>query len=59
MTRRPLLELGHTQTKTMVNGLRHILKNFGHTLSFVCAKKLLEPRRPRAAALQGRLIKVW
>ena len=30
------------KTKTLANGLRHTMKNFGHIFNFVCAKEILE-----------------
>ena len=47
------------KTKTMANGLRHIMSNFGHIVNFVCAKELLEPMRPLVCALQGELMEVY
>ena len=43
----------------MANGLRHIMTNFGHILSFVWAKELLQPMRPHVDVLQGHLAGVY
>lgn len=48
-----------SKTKTLANGLRHTMKNFGHIFNFVCAKEILEPMRPIVTSLQGRLIDVY
>ena len=47
------------KTKTLANGLRHTMKNFGHIFNFVCAKEILEPMRPIVTSLQGRLIDAY
>ena len=47
------------KTKTLANGLRHTMKNFGHIFNFVCAKEILEPMRPIVTSLQGRLVDVY
>ena len=47
------------KTKTMANGLRHSMISFGHIVSFICAKEMLEPMRPLVTALQGRLVEVY
>ena len=41
------------------NGLRHTFTNFKHVVSFFLAKELLEPIRPIAECLQGRLQEVY
>ena len=41
-------------TKVMANGLVSTMKDFGHIISFVCAKRLLEPMRPVVTSLQGK-----
>lgn len=46
-------------TKAKANGLRHTFVNFGHIVSFICAKEVLEPMRPLLKALQGRLVEVY
>ena len=35
------------------------MKDFGHIISFVCAKQLLEPMRPVITSLQGKLAEVY
>lgn len=35
------------------------MTSFGHIVSFVCAKEMLEPMRPLVTALQGRLVEVY
>lgn len=37
----------------------HTFVNFGHIISFICAKGILEPMRPLVKALQGRLVEVY
>lgn len=37
----------------------HTFVNFGHIISFICAKEILEPMRPLVKALQGRLVEVY
>ena len=32
----------------MANGLRHTMTNFGHIVSFVCTKEMLEPIRSKS-----------
>ena len=46
-------------TKVMANGLVSTMKDFGHIISFVCAKQLLEPMRPVVTSLQGKLAEVY
>lgn len=41
------------------NGLRHVFTNFEHIAAFVIAKELLEPIKPIAEYLQGRLQEVY
>ena len=43
----------------MANGLRHTMTNFGHIVSFVCTKEMLEPIRPIVCALKGELVEVY
>ena len=41
------------------NGLRHVFTNFEHIAAFLIAKELLEPIKPIAQCLQGRLQEVY
>ena len=46
-------------TRTLANGLTHTMRSFGHIFCFVCTMDMLEPMRPLASALQGRLVEVY
>ena len=47
------------KTKTMANGLRHTMTDFGFIVSFMCAKTMLEPMQPLVSSLQGRYVEVY
>ena len=46
-------------TRSLANGLRHTFANFGHIVSYVVSKELLEPMRPVVSSLQGRLVEFY
>ena len=45
--------------RSLANGLRHTFANFGHIVSFVVSKELLEPMQPLVSSFQGRLVEVY
>ena len=47
-----------SESRSSANGLRHTFTSFEHVVSFL-AKELLEPIRPIAECLQGRLQEVY
>ena len=48
-----------SESRTLANGLLNIFISFQHTTVFMLAKELLEPIRPIAEYLQGRLQEVY
>ena len=48
-----------SESRTLANGLLNIFVSFQHTIVFILAKELLEPIRPIAECLQGRLQEVY
>ena len=48
-----------SESRSSANGLRHTFTSFEHVVSFFLAKELLEPIRPIAECLQGRLQEVY
>ena len=48
-----------SNTLSLANGFRHTFVNFGHIVSFVVSKELLEPMRSLVSSLQGRLVEVY
>ena len=48
-----------SESSTLANGLVNIFFSFQHTIVFMLAKELLEPIRPIAECLQGRLQEVY
>ena len=54
-----MLKIGVGTEMVMANGLVSTMKDFGHIISFVCAKQLLEPTRPVVTSLQGKFAEVY
>ena len=48
-----------SESRTLANGLLNIFVSFQHTIVFMLAKELLQPIRPIAECLQGRLQEVY
>ncbi len=48
-----------SETRSAANGLRHTFSGFEHIVVFMLSKQLLEPIRPIAECLQGRLQEVY
>ena len=48
-----------SESRSSANGLRHTFTSFEHVVSFFLEKELLEPIRPIAECLQGRLQEVY
>ena len=48
-----------SESRTMANGLSHTFASFEHIVTFIIAKEVLEPIRPIAESLQGRLQEVY
>ena len=48
-----------SETRSSANGLRHTFGSFEHIVAFVISKQLLEPIRPIAQCLQGKLQEVY
>ena len=48
-----------SESRSYANGLRHTFCKFEHIVVFLIAKELLEPIRPIAECLQGRLQEVY
>ena len=48
-----------SESRSNANGLRHTFARFEHIVAFLIAKELLEPIRPIAECLQGRLQEVY
>ena len=46
-------------SRSSANGLRHVFTNFEHIVAFMITKELLEPIKPIAECLQGRLQEVY
>ena len=48
-----------SETRSSANGLRHTFGSFEHIVAFTLSKQLLEPIRPIAQCLQGKLQEVY
>ena len=48
-----------SESRNSANGLKHTFTNFEHVVVFMLSKELLEPVRPLAECLQGRLQEVY
>ena len=48
-----------SESQSSANGLRHTFTSFDHIAAFILSKELLEPIRPIAESLQGRLQEVY
>ena len=48
-----------SESRSTANGLKHIFTSFEHVVAFLLSKELLEPIKPIAECLQGRLQEIY